>query len=174
MMAMTLVRRCWPGLLAMALSVAACSAGTGSTVPSGPAITHTAPTASPGANVAAGGSVAPQAGQTDTDWGRIWDTLPGGFPMVGGTTPGEETATGPATADLVVDGVDAKSVTTRFETLLKGAGFTTAGLSGPLENGGYVLAMNGSTPGCEVQVSVTPTGSLTTLTILYGASCPHD
>jgi hypothetical protein len=121
-----------------------------------------------------GGSVAPVAGQTDTDWGRIWDTLPGGFPMVGGATPGEETATGPATADLVVDGVDAKGITTRFETLLEGAGFTTAGLSGPLENGGYVLAMNGSTPGCEVQVSVTPTGSLTTLTILYGASCPHE
>ncbi len=174
---MTVVRRCWPGLLAMVLSVAACSSGTGSSVPSGPAITRTAPAVSPGATVAsssAGGSLAPLAGQTDTDWGRIWDTLPGGFPTISGATAGEETATGPATADLIVDGVDAKGITTRFETLLEGAGFTTAGLSGPLENGGYVLTMNGSAPGCEVQVSVAPTGSLTTLTILYGASCPHD
>ena len=47
-------------------------------------------------------------------------------------------------------------------------------LSGPLENGGYVLEMNGTAPGCQLQVSVARAGGLTTLTILYGASCPHD
>ena len=83
-------------------------------------------------------------------------------------------ATGPASADLVVDGVDAKGIATVLQTLLRQAGYTTVGLSGPLEDGSYVLDMTGSAAGCKVQVSATPTGGLTTVTILYGAACPHS
>jgi hypothetical protein len=175
--AMTAVRRFVPGCIAIAFVVAACGSGTASTAPTGSggasSATSGPPVASPD-QTPSGASPASQAGQTDTDWGRIWDTLPSGFPTVSGATPGDETATGPATADLVVDGVDAKGIATQLETLLKGAGYTTAVLSGPLENGGYVLEMNGATAGCQVQATVSPTGSLTTLTILYGAGCPHD
>jgi hypothetical protein len=113
-------------------------------------------------------------GQTDTEWGRIWDTLPSGFPTYPGSTPGEETATGPASANLVVDGIDSKGIATLLQTLLTQAGYTTNGLSGPLEDGGYVLDMTGSPPGCKIQVTASPTGSLTTITILYGAACPHS
>jgi hypothetical protein len=120
------------------------------------------------------GSGGPAAGQTDTEWGRIWDTLPSGFPTYPGSTPGEETATGPASADLVVDGIDAKGIVTLLQTLLQRAGYETVGLSGPLEDGSYVLEMTGSATGCKVRIGATPTGGLTTITILYGAACPHD
>jgi hypothetical protein len=177
MVAMTAIRRLAPEWLAIAFAVAACGAATTSSAPAGSggasSATSGPPVASPGAPSAAT-SIAAGAGQTDTGWGPIWDTLPSGFPTVNGATPGDETATGPATANLVVDGVDAKGITTRLESLLKQAGYTTAGLSGPLENGGFVLDMNGTTDGCQLQVTVAPTGSLTTLTILYGAGCPHD
>ena len=177
MAGMTAFRRLATGWLAIAFVAAACGAGTASTVPSASSGTSSAtsvPASEAGGEPTAIESLAPAAGQTDTDWGRIWDTLPGGFPTVNGATPGEETATGPATANLVVDGLDAKGITTRLETLLKQAGYTTTALSGPLENGGYVLVMDGTAPGCQLQVTTAPTGSLTTLTILYGASCPHD
>jgi hypothetical protein len=174
---MTPVRRLAPGWLGIAFVVAACGSGAASSAPtqSGGASSATSepPVASAG-EPSPVGSLAPQAGQTDTDWGRIWDTLPSAFPTVNGATPGEETATGPATANLVIDGVDAKGITNELETLLKQAGYTTAALSGPLENGGYVLEMNGSMAGCQLQVTAAPTGSLTTLTILYGSGCPHD
>jgi hypothetical protein len=177
MVAMTNVRRLAPGWLAIAFVLAACGAGTASSAPSASSGTSSAtsgpPLASPDETPATG-SLAPPAGQTDTDWGLIWDTLPSGFPTVNGATPGEETATGPATADLVVDGVDAKSITAQLETRLKEAGYTTTALSGPLENGGFVLQMNGTTAGCQLQVTAAPTGTLTTVTILYGAACPHD
>jgi hypothetical protein len=171
------LRRPATGLLAIACIVAACGTGAASPVPSASSGTSSATSSAPSPSASgplAGGSPPLPAGQTDTEWGRIWDTLPSRFPTVNGAMPGEETATGPATANLVVDGLDAKGITTLLETLLKQGGYTTTALSGPLENGGYILEMNGSEPGCQLQVSAAPEGSLTTLTILYGASCPHE
>jgi hypothetical protein len=91
------------------------------------------------------------SGQTDTEWGRIWDTLPSGFPAYPGSTPGEETATGPASANLVVDGIDAKGIATMLQPLLMQAGYTTSGLSGPLEDGSYVLDRREPSAGCKLQ-----------------------
>ena len=34
--------------------------------------------------------------------------------------------------------------------------------------------MTGAATGCKVRISTAPAGGLTTLTILYGAGCPHD
>ena len=156
-------------LVLFGLVAAGCTSGAASS--SAPA----SPTLAPRPSVPASITGTPLVtSQTDTDWGRIWDTLPSTFPTVAGSSPGDETATGPASADLVVDGLDAKAVVTSLETQLKAAGYTTDGLSGPLENGGYSLDMTGAATGCKVRVSTAPAGSLTTLTILYGAGCPHD
>ena len=65
-----------------------------------------------------------------------------------------------------------KAVATFYQGALSSDGYTTDGLSGPLEDGGYVLDMTGPTSGCKVQVTATPTGGLITVTILYGAACP--
>jgi hypothetical protein len=150
--------------------LAACGSSASSTAPSAARSPTAAPSVLPSPT---GSAPAPAAGQTDTEWGRIWDTLPGNFPVYPGSTQGDETATGPASANLVVDGLDAKGIVIVFQTLLKQAGYQTVGLQGPLEDGSYVLDMTGPTAGCRIQVGAAPTGSLTILTILYGAACPH-
>jgi hypothetical protein len=122
-------------------------------------------------------SAAPSAStvtQSDTAWGRIWDTLPSTFPTIPGATVSEEAATGAASAVLTVNGQSPKDVAALMQRLLSGAGYSTIGLTGPLENGGYVVDMAGRPQGCKVQVTAAPTGSVTTVTVLYGATCPHD
>jgi hypothetical protein len=154
--------------LAACTSAATSSPSTAASVPStapSPARASVAPSL--------GASSGSTAGQTDTDWGRIWDTLPSDFPKVTGSTPSDETATGPASATLVVNGDAAKAIATSMQARLEAAGYTTAGLSGPLEDGSYVLESTGSAAGCKVQVTAKPLGSVTTVTILYGAACPH-
>jgi hypothetical protein len=118
-------------------------------------------------------STAPAAGQTDTAWGRIWDSLPAGFPSVPGSTPAEEAATGPASATLAVDGTDASAIAAALKAQLEAAGFTTEAFNGPAEDGGFVLESAGTVAGCKVQATVAPLGGLTIVTILYGAACPN-
>ena len=115
----------------------------------------------------------PLAGQTDTAWGRIWDSLPAGFPSYPGSTPAEEAASGPASAVLAVQGIDARTIAGWMQSELERATYSTEALSGPLEDGSYVLDSTGTAPGCRVQVSIAPLGGLTTVTVLYGASCPQ-
>ncbi len=161
------------GLLFLAgVVLAACGTAASSDTPS--ANQNPSPTARPSARSSFSGSLPPAGGQTETDWGTIWDTLPKGFPTPPGSTPAEETATGPASANLVVDGSDAKGIATGVQQALGVAGYKTKGLQGPLEDGSYVLEMTGSPVDCRVQVTAAPTGGLTTVTIMYGAACPHD
>ena len=159
-------------LVAVALVIAAC----GSTASSDPSSSVVQPVPS-----TAGSSVAPPAqsgaaaaGQTDTEWGRIWDTLPSTFPAIPGARPSEEAAPGPASATLVLEGNVARLVATALVDLLAKSGFPTAGLGTPLEDGSYTLDAIGSAPGCMVQATVKPMGGETFVTILYGAACPHD
>ena len=79
------------------------------------------------------------AGQTDTDWGRIWDTLPSGFPMYPGAVPSEETSSDPASAVYVVDAAEPKAIATWFQDAFELGAFHTDALSGPFEEGGYLL-----------------------------------
>lgn len=159
-------------LVILTLSIAACGASS-TTASHGPSpTTSLAPAATATAVADAGGTST--TSQTDTEWGRIWDTLPAGFPTFPGSTPSEEASTGPASAILAVDGNVAKVVATTFESKLKAAGYATDALSGPLEDGSYTLEMTGSAPGCRIKLTAQPTGGLTTVTILYGAACPHS
>jgi hypothetical protein len=157
-------------LLLAGLVLAACDTAASSATP----VAKPSPSVRPSAQPSRTGSVPPAGGQTETDWGTIWDTLPKGFPTPPGSTPAEETATGPASANLVVDGSDAKGIATAVQQALGVAGYKTRGLQGPLEDGSYVLDMTGSTTDCMVRLTAAPTGGLTTVTILYGAACPHD
>lgn len=160
--------------LSLATTVAFALAACGSTTPTAPNATPR-PTPSPAVSAlpTLTGSAAPVAGQTDTAWGRIWDSLPTGFPTYPGSTPSEEASTGPASATLAVQGADAKTIATALRSQLEAAGYTTEGLNGPAEDGGYVLESTGTTAGCKVQATVAPLGGLTIVTILYGADCPN-
>ena len=162
-----LVFRCW---LTATVVLAGCASTTSTASPSRSAQPATA------APTATTSTVAPSASsatsQTDTAWGRIWDSLPAGFPAITGSTPAEA-ATGPASATLVVQGDAARTVATTMKTALEGVGFRTLGLSGPLEDGTYVLDSVGTPAACKVQVTASPLGGVTTVTVMYAAACPH-
>ena len=167
------MHRSMSGLIVIATLVfAAC----GSAAPSG-GTTSAAPGA-PSTSPSSAASTAPGAGaaegQTDTEWGRIWDTLPSRFPDIPGARPSEEAAAGPASATFVIGGDVSRQVAAALVTLLASAKFPTGGLGTPLENGAYVLEATGPTAGCKLQVTVEPKGGETLVTILYGAACPHD
>ena len=161
--------------LVLLLGLIAITAGCGSSGPTptssiAPVVSFAATPSVPSSSAASG---RPTVSQTDTDWGRIWDSLPSSFPAVPGGTPDENAAGGPASAVFVVEGVDAKGVATVLQTQLQKAGYTTIGSLDPLEDGSVVLEMTGKPEGCMVQATATPTGGLTTIRILYGADCPY-
>jgi hypothetical protein len=152
-------------------------AGCGSSGPSGAtgSAASVAPTTGAGPVAsAAPPSTATRDGQTDTPWGRIWDTLPPGFPAIPGARPSEEASAEPVSATLVIDGDVARPVASALVPQLAGAGFPTAGLGSPLEDGSYTLDATGSAPGCKVQLTIKPMGGDTFVTILYGAACPNE
>ena len=84
------------------------------------------------------------AGQTDTDWGRIWDALPAAFPVYPGAAPADEAETGPVSATFALEGQEARTVATWMQTELERAGYRTEALNGPLEDGSFVLESTGA------------------------------
>ncbi len=54
----------------------------------------------PRTNAPTSSLVPPLTGQTDTEWGRIWDGLPADFPVYAGATASEEATTGPPFGEL--------------------------------------------------------------------------
>lgn len=157
-------------LLVLTLSVSACSSVGTPTSPAASATAGMIPAVT--SSAAAGPSGSTSTSQTDTDWGRIWDALPAGFPAIAASRPAEEASIGPASATLVVDGDVAKAVVTTIESKLKTTGYRTDALSGPLEDGTFTLEVTGAAAGCRVMVTAKPTGAVTTVTILYGSDCP--
>ena len=173
------------GMVMGVLLVAACaasSAPSGATQPSvtpGLSVTSgpsneasqppaASPTASqPGAGASQPGAV---AGQTDTDWGRIWDTLPPSFPRYPGARPSEPT--GPASASLVIPS-DVQTATSWMKAALDSGEWATI-IGGPLEDGGMALDSVGPADGCQVSTRIAKVGGVTLMTILYGASCPFQ
>lgn len=156
-------------LALIALVVVACGSSKASATPVTSPMTSLIPPVTSGPSDLPVGS--PTTGQTDTEWGRIWDSLPAGFPAFAGSTASEEAAAGPASATLVADGNVAKAAATYFAGALGSAGYTVDGAASPLEDGSYVLeATNGT--GCKVRVTVTPMGGQTRIAVLYGATCP--
>lgn len=168
----------------LAVAVAACgSAGTprpSATVTTSPTAStgsSPAPSPSPASSASGAGSPAvptspsPSVGQTDTDWGRIWDAVPPGFP----TYPDSKTTDvgGPASGQRVVS-ASVDEVATWYQSALETAGYSTLGLSGPFEDGSMVLDSVGEPLECHVQVRIGPLGELVLIDILYGADCPFS
>ncbi len=161
-------------IAAIALLVTACG-----TVTSSPSPAPADPSADPAPTDGAIETVAPQTpgplleGQTETAFGRIWDTLPGGFPLYPGATLSDEAQDGPSSGVYVVEG-DAETIATWFQDALEVAAFSTESLSGPFEDGGFEIDSVGQDPACRVRVTIAPLGGLIALTTYYGAGCPHD
>jgi hypothetical protein len=157
---------------ALALAVSACGPGGGTTTPTTPAAASPAQSAPPSASADASASAAATTGQTDTDWGRIWDTLPPGFPTYPGSTPAEDAGIEGVSAAWAVEGGDPAEIASWFQTSLEGATYSTEALSGPLEDGSFLLESVGEGD-CRIDVQVAPTGGLTLVTVKYAAACPN-
>jgi hypothetical protein len=115
-------------------------------------------------------SPVPTVSQTETDWGRIWDAIPAGFPRYPGSVP-TETGSGPASAEFAVP-TDPKTAATELQSALEAATYSTQAQSGPLEDGSIVIDSIGEDPACRVETRLSPLGGTTLMTVLYGACCP--
>lgn len=109
--------------------------------------------------------------QTDTEWGRIWDALPTDFPRYPGGTPAEDASPEPVSAAYALAEGDPAQIAEWMQTSLEMATYSTEAMSGPLEDGGYVLDSVGDDD-CRIRTTVTPMGTLIIVTVRYGAACP--
>jgi hypothetical protein len=109
------------------------------------------------------------AATTTTPWGTIRDALPAGFPVYRGAKPVEVDE--PVSAAFSTDDA-AGSVADALRAELQAAGYSTEAVSGPLEDGSSVIDSVGADPACRAQTTVSPTGTKTTITVLFGATCP--
>jgi hypothetical protein len=151
--------------LAVALIVTACGPATPASTSGAASPPATSPQVSNPTGAAA------LADQTDTDWGRIWDSLPEAFPVFPGATPADDSASEVVSATFALEGADARTVVGWMQTELERAMFGTEALNGPLEDGGFILDSTGAGD-CRIQVAVAPLGGLTTVNVRYGAACP--
>ena len=157
----------------LALTLAACG-GTGSTPTPATTIPPTAatePTAAPTTEPTDDATQPADPSQTDTEWGRIWDALPPDFPRYPGATIAEDVSPEPVSAAYALPDGDPAEIAEWMQTSLEMATFSTEGMSGPFEDGGFVLDSVGDGD-CRIQTTVAPKGSLIIVTVRYGAACP--
>jgi hypothetical protein len=108
--------------------------------------------------------------QTNTAWGRIWDALPRSFPIYPGSSATTEIGE-PASAQFIVP-TDVATAAAWTKAALDATSLRTT-VSGPLEDGSMRLDSVGSA-GCMAQTTIARLGSVTTMTVLYGATCPFS
>jgi len=148
----------------LSVALAACGAA-GPTSPSNaPSTTRPAETVPPS-------TAAPETAQTDTEWGRIWDAVPSGFPRFPGATPADDTGEGPVSARYAVPDGDPGDIAAWLQSAMETATFSTEGLNGPFEDGSFVLDSVGDGE-CRIQTTIAPLGGMTIVTVRYGAACP--
>ncbi len=127
-------------LATLGLVLAACGPSGDTAAPSSEPPTSAAPTPLISSEpVEPGTSQAPPAGQTDTEWGRIWDELPAGFPTYPGSTIAEDASPEAVSARFAIIGGDPAEIASVLQAELETATYSTEGLSGPFEDGSYVL-----------------------------------
>jgi hypothetical protein len=153
----------------LALALAACGGGSVTASPAPASADATAPAS--GAAASPDGSSAGGVGQTDTEWGRIWDGVPAGFPRFTGARDADDATAEPVSDVYAVEGGDATEISAWLQAAMETATYSTEGLSGPLEDGSYVLESVGDAA-CRIQTTIAPTGSLVLVTVRYGADCP--
>ena len=169
-------------MLALSLLLAACgpASSTSTNTPSGArsvapstATTEEAPSGAASPDASTPAPSAAVGTQTDTKWGRIWDNVPAGFPRYPGASVADDTGPEPVSATYAIaGGGDPAQIASWMQAALETATFSTEALSGPFEDGSFVLDSVGD-GGCRIQVAIAPMGGLTFVTVRYGAACPE-
>jgi hypothetical protein len=109
--------------------------------------------------------------QTDTEWGRIWDGVPAGFPRYPGAQMADDAGPDPVSASYAIASGDAAEIATWMQTAMETATYSTEALSGPLEDGSWILDSVGD-GACRIETKIAPLGGLILVTVHYGAACP--
>lgn len=161
--------RCSAAPVPLMLLVIACGPAAGPSSPTTTAASTSAPSAE--TTTPSTATFTPLAGQTDTAWGRIWDTVPADFPVAPGATPADDAGGEPVSARFAVEGGDPLAVAIWLQDALEQATFSTLGLNGPGEDGGYVIDSTGEGD-CRIQTAIAPLGDMTFVSVLYGSGCP--
>ncbi|HEU5205061.1 MAG TPA: hypothetical protein VFU17_12260 [Candidatus Limnocylindrales bacterium] len=175
-----MIPRCTVLLAGVVLLAAACGGRSGTDDPLSSAIEATPSPAtlgpSPAATEARATETAPSTArpavtQSDTAWGRIWDALPRTFPVYPGAVETELDA--PVSAAFTAGDANPDEIVTWMQQQLELATYSTEALSGPLEDGGFVIDSVGDA-GCRIETTVTPAGGLTLVSVRFGADCPFE
>jgi hypothetical protein len=122
--------------------VGACNQAAPTPTVSGPAPEVSVGTESPATAPSTAGAGLP-AGQTDTDWGRIWDDIPATFPIYPGAAPAGEVQAGPVSAIFAIDGWDARTVAAWMRAELERAAYRTEALTGPSRTAASTARVDG-------------------------------
>jgi hypothetical protein len=157
--------------ITLAVLLAGCGPATtstqapGSPARSAPGLTRVGGPASP----IVGATIAPPT-TTDTEFGKIFDSLPPSFPKLLGQEPAE-TGAGPTSGSFAarMSVGDARKV---IEVSLVAQGWTVA-VGSPLEDGTVVLEATAQA-GCKAEVRFTPGSGTVMMSVLYGAACPFS
>ena len=164
-------------LVAFLVAVVAAACGPGGASPDATTGATTAPTTARPTPILSAGPVepgvsgAPPASQTETEWGTIWDGIPAGFPRYPGARSADDATPEPVSDAYAVPDVDPAEIAFMLQTAMENATYSTEGLSGPFEDGRFVLDSVGDA-GCRIETRIVPQGSLVLVTVRYGAACP--
>lgn len=161
-------------VLTAVVALAGCQAGASPppATPSGISTTKPLATAepTPALTAAPSATAAPSMpSQTATEWGPIWDALPPQFPIPAQAQPVDPDEAVSAAFDMREP---ADVVATRLQATLEGERLSTESMSGPLEDGSFVIESVDPSNGCRVQTIIAPLGDRTRLVFRYGADCP--
>lgn len=106
---------------------------------------------------------------TVTDWGRILDVVPDGFPVYPGAEA-TEPFDGPASGTWLT-GENVETVAAWFVSTFEELGWSSVDLGSALEDGTRVLDLASDLPECRVQTTFRPADGSTMISVLYGAGC---
>lgn len=165
-------------LLCIGLLPIACSTSPVSTSPA-TAVPTVPPVSSPGPQPTAAPVVTPEPtieaiptspGQSQTAWGPIWNTVPDSFPVPIDAAEADPPQ-GPVSGAWSVPKADVSPVALAgfYRDALIENGWL-ANVDGPLEDGSYTIASIAA-GNCKTLTTITPRGSESLVTVLFGASC---
>lgn len=167
-----------PLLIAICLvaSLAAACGPAGASPDSTPGVTAQSTGAAPTPILSAGPiepgvSGAPPASQTETEWGTIWDGVPSGFPRYPGARSADDATPEPVSDAYAVSDGDPAEIASLLQATMEDATYSTEALSGPLEDGRFVLDSVGDAD-CRIETRIVPQGNIVLVTVRYGAACP--
>jgi hypothetical protein len=156
----------------LAILLAGCGPATTSAPAGSPVRSEPGVSALPGRlpSPVVGATIAPPT-TTDTEFGKIYDSLPPSFPKLLGQEPAE-TGSGPTSGSFVANMsvADARKI---IEVSLIAQGWTVQ-VGSPLEDGTVVLEATGGKVGCKTEVRFTPVSGTVMMSVLYGAACPFS